>query len=144
MPKTTFYVGTTHVGQALFAKCGFNASDEIAPISGDVLSDEHDSQYCMELGDDTVLEPNEPFCFLNHSCEPNCELIIWETHDESPELFLHALCPIDVGDELTIDYAWPAESAIPCQCNSPSCRGWIVDENELSSLSPMQCRPSFP
>ena len=27
---------------------------------------------------------------------------------------------------MTIDYAWPADSAIRCQCGSENCRGWIV------------------
>ena len=74
MLQSSFDVRKTHVGQALFAKCAFNTGDQIAPISGKVFSeDEHESQYCMDLGDGTVLEPNEPLRYLNHSCEPNCQ-----------------------------------------------------------------------
>jgi hypothetical protein len=41
---------------------------------------------------------------------------------------------IQPGQELTIDYAWPANAAIPCLCQSKSCRGWIVAAKELRKL----------
>lgn len=58
--------------------------------------------------------------FLNHSCQPNCELFFWETDDLTPNdrLWLQALRPIEPGEELTIDYAWPADAAIRCACGA--------------------------
>jgi len=46
------------------------------------------------------------------------------------------LCAKDIkqGDELTIDYAWSADAAIPCGCGSKNCRGYVVSEKELSKL----------
>jgi hypothetical protein len=38
---------------------------------------------------------------------------------------------IEPGEELTIDYAWPAEAAIPCACGAAGCRCWIVAAEEL-------------
>ena len=38
------------------------------------------------------------------------------------------------GEEITIDYGWPAVSAIPCLCGSERCRGWIVNMEELPEL----------
>ncbi len=44
-------------------------------------------------------------------------------------------CLVHAGEELTIDYGWPAEVAIPCLCGSRHCRGWIVDPDEVELLS---------
>ena len=38
------------------------------------------------------------------------------------------------GEELTIDYAWPANAAIVCRCGAGTCRGWIVSPEELSDV----------
>jgi SET domain-containing protein len=46
-------------------------------------------------------------------------------------LLLFAICDIAIGQELTIDYNWPAVFAIPCACGSPACRGWIVTPKDL-------------
>ncbi len=51
------------------------------------------------------------------------------------ELWIEALGQIPPGEQLTIDYAWPADSAIPCGCGSSNCRGWIVAEEELDQLT---------
>lgn len=49
-------------------------------------------------------------------------------------VYLIALRDIWPGEELTIDYNWPAISAVPCHCGAASCRGWIVSFDELDSL----------
>lgn len=50
------------------------------------------------------------------------------------DLQVEAVRSIPKGDQITIDYAWPASMAIPCRCGSPGCRGWIVDPNELDRI----------
>ena len=47
------------------------------------------------------------------------------------DLRIEAIRDIKKGDEITIDYCWPADQAIKCLCGSPHCRGWIVDLAEL-------------
>jgi SET domain-containing protein len=86
-----------------------------------------------------VLEPEAPFCYLNHSCRPNCELTGRTTWDDEAAAIRHqtwlmALAEIAPGDELTIDYAWPATSAIPCLCGNSDCRGWIVASDQLDKV----------
>jgi SET domain-containing protein len=49
---------------------------------------------------------------------------------------LVALRDIRPDEQLTIDYAWPADSAIPCGCDSPNCRGWVVDADERHLVGP--------
>jgi uncharacterized protein len=127
---------STH-GLGVFSVRSFVAEQRIGPICGQVIDDpSYQSDYCMELGEHSALEPVAPFRFINHSCQPNCELVQVDSPSEdegaadSSELWLEALCAIPIGAQLTIDYAWPAWAAIPCHCGSPHCRGWIVDETQ--------------
>ena len=56
-----------------------------------------------------------------------------EPDDPAPHdrLWLQALTPIEPGEELTMDYAWPADAVIRCGCGAPACRGWIASQEEL-------------
>ncbi|HZZ71813.1 MAG TPA: SET domain-containing protein-lysine N-methyltransferase [Pirellulales bacterium] len=125
------------VGQGVFASRKIRRNQTIGRIAGEIIEDpqEH-SSYCMDLGDDRILEPAAPFRFLNHSCEPNAEITYWETADGRPveALYLVALRTIQPGEELTIDYGWPADHAIPCRCGSAGCRGWVVCAEEVVYL----------
>jgi uncharacterized protein len=126
-------VRKTNLGNALFANKRFRTGQEIGIIEGKLIKDpDYGSEYCIALDPHTSIEPSAPFRFLNHSCEPNCELVTWVPEDSSePRLALYALKSIKAGSELTIDYAWPADAAIHCLCGSAGCRGWVVAESEL-------------
>lgn len=137
-------VGQTHVGRGLFATRLLENDELIAEVPGRFVSGrDYGSETCIELTDDIALEPAEPFSLINHSCQPNCEFFSWDD-DERPEdrmkVFLAALRRIEPGEELTIDYAWDAHAAIPCQCRSANCRGWIVDVSELGKVLRRQSR----
>jgi hypothetical protein len=131
-------VRETHVGRGVFARVAMRRELVIAEVGGEVL-DEHpeDSSYVMELASGRLLEPCAPLRFVNHSCDPNCELFYWWDEQEGTEedrLWLQTIRPIAPGEELVIDYAWPADAAIPCRCGAPQCRGWIVDPAERHVL----------
>lgn len=130
----------TPIGRGVFAKQGFGEGMVVGVLDGPVVDDaDYESDYCIELTDTLSLEVAAPFRFLNHSCEPNCELL----HDEeADELCLTARGPIEAGTELSIDYAWPAGSEIPCQCGAETCRGWVVDTDELHLIEANQSRRS--
>ncbi len=126
-----------HLGRAVVANRYFEAGETIAKIRGTIVQDpDYSSDYCFELNDGRSLEPSSPFRFLNHSCEPNCEIFIWEQEldQQDARLSIGARQAIEPSHELTIDYGWPATSAIPCLCNVESCRGWIVATEELGDL----------
>jgi hypothetical protein len=130
-------VRSTAMGKGLFARKMFRKSQAIGPMQGTLFSadDDYDPEYVVDMGDWGVLDPHAPFRFLNHSCEPNCQLLEWEMDAKAqPQLWVHALRTVRPSDQLTIDYGWPAESAIPCLCGAPSCRGWVVDESELGRV----------
>ena len=123
---------SSNVGRGVFALKHFKAKKRIGKIKGTVYKEvDHYSDYCMDYGDGMVMDADPPFRFLNHSCDPNCELIIWEGDSvDDKKLCLHSIKSIKPGDELTIDYAWPSSDAIPCLCRTNKCRGWIVSEAE--------------
>jgi len=133
-------IGPTRVGKGVFARRRYPAKTVIGEIEGRVIDDPHyGSDYCMNIGEGRVLEPAAPFRYVNHSCEANCEFDFFDLRDVSGtktrrRVFLIALREIKPGEELTIDYNWSAASAIPCRCQTPSCRGWIVDPGQLDAL----------
>ncbi len=100
-----------------------------------IEGDDYDPDYVVDMGAFGVLDPKAPFRYLNHSCEPNCELLEWQaTRRSEPQIWVHAIKTVRPSEQLTIDYGWPAESAIPCLCGALTCRGWVVDKSELGKV----------
>lgn len=127
----------TPVGLGVFGVRPYPQDAVIGEITGEFIVGRHaGSSYSFEVDTETQLEPQAPFRFLNHSCDPNCEFD-WLDHAPSrklPQLLLIALRTIRAGEELTIDYNWPASCAIPCRCAAGNCRGWVVSSDELEAL----------
>ncbi|MCH5374603.1 MAG: SET domain-containing protein-lysine N-methyltransferase [Planctomycetes bacterium] len=137
-------MGRTRVGKGIFAQKHYREHDIIGEIKGTIIADpDYGSEYCFRVGDDACLEPDPPFRFVNHSCEPNCEFD-WFAHQTDDDggietrVYLIALQHIKPGDELVIAYNWSAESAIPCRCGSPNCCGWVVDPEDLSKIQDIE------
>ena len=131
-------VGPSKHGQGVFALRRFTEGEQLGPLQGDIIDDpNYGSDYGIELGERT-LEPAATFRFLNHHCEPNCLLVMHEAEDDPSdlEIWLEILRDIEPGEQLTIDYGWPAEAAIPCGCGAASCRGWIVAKEVSLACGP--------
>lgn len=132
-------LGDTPYGLGVFASKKIKGGMPIGKIEGEFHPDKkYDSEYAMSFNDG-ALEPEEPYRFVNHSCEPNCELVELVVADQNSgkvfhELWIYALTDIKRGEQLTLDYAWPYTDAIECQCGSPNCRGWIVAANEVEKV----------
>jgi len=124
-------IAETPVGKGVFARRRIPAGTVLGEVRGEILDDHPaDSSYVMELPGGRLLDPATPFRFVNHGCDPNCELFYWEAEPgarEEERLWMQTIRPIEAGKELLIDYAWPADAAIPCRCGASTCRGWIVD-----------------
>ena len=133
-------VGDTHVGRGVFARRRLKAGIVLGEVAGDILDDHpEDSSYVMELPSGKLLDPAAPLRFVNHSCDPNCELFYWDDEEQGIQedrLWLQTIRPIEPGEELLIDYSWPADAAIACRCGTTACRGWIVDPAELHLMPP--------
>jgi hypothetical protein len=80
--------------------------------------------HTIQIDRDVHLVPPAPMRFLNHSCEPNCGILIQRGTDN---IEIHALRDIAAGEELTLDYETFEEEfealTGPCLCRTASCRG---------------------
>ena len=75
-------VRKTPVGRGVFATKPFRKNQSIGQMRGSVVnSDAYDPDYAVDFGELGVLEPWAPFRYLNHSCEPNAELVMYEPVD---------------------------------------------------------------
>ncbi len=144
LAKRGLRIGRTAVGKGVFTTKRFVDGSCIGEIEGTVIADDcYVSRYSFDIGDGMQLEPNYPFRFVNHSCEPNCAFENFSFPHQANsapvqgthrKLLLFSICDISVGEELTIDYNWPADFAIRCGCRAPGCRGWIVTLKELPQV----------
>lgn len=68
---------------------------------------------------------------INHSCAPNCEAWI-----EGRKIFIHSLCDINAGEELTFDYGFDVDcyEDHPCLCGKDNCIGYIVGQGQWAEL----------
>lgn len=85
------------------------------------------SRHSIQVDHDRHIVIPGPIELINHSCDPNCGVLLRRGVES---LEIHALRPIAPGEELVTDYA-SFESEIlfmpgPCLCASASCRGKIV------------------
>ncbi|KAJ4286816.1 hypothetical protein N0V90_013068 [Kalmusia sp. IMI 367209] len=64
--------------------------------------------------------------FVNHSCEPNCEMIKWTVGGEPRMALFAGSRGIMTGEELTYDYnfdPFSLKNIQECRCGTRSCRG---------------------
>lgn len=139
-PVPPVRVKQTKIGRGVIANRRFAPAETVGIVRGRVIADaDYGSDYAIDMGSGLSLEPSAPYRFLNHSCEPNCGLVVHEEEDDdgvilSREVLLETLRPIQLGDELTIDYAWGPDSAIPCGCGVTSCRQWVICDEYLDDF----------
>ncbi|MBI4449245.1 SET domain-containing protein-lysine N-methyltransferase [Candidatus Woesearchaeota archaeon] len=93
--------------------------------------------YLFELDDDWTIDANRTediAKYINHSCDPNCEIEMNNGH-----IWIVALRYIAAGEELTYNYGFDIEDVedYPCQCGSARCVGYILDEDEWPKLRGM-------
>lgn len=98
------------------------------------------SVYIFDVNDEWDLDGDKPYNharLINHSCEPNCEMV-----NEDDRLFLYALKDIRKGEELSFDYAYDMEhyKEHPCRCGTRSCVGYIVNSAQRKKLKRMLAR----
>lgn len=94
--------------------------------------------YLFSLNKRYDIDGNVPYNtakFINHSCEPNCEVVLIGN-----EFWVIALRDIKKGEELAYNYGYDEIEEYedhPCNCGSSCCVGYILDEilwTKLKSL----------
>jgi len=125
-------------GNGLFAMEDVKKGDYIIEYVGRIVYEEQDNNvYGMKISDmDLWIDPTSTGCpakYMNHSCEPNCNLEQWAV-DGLPRMCFFAIEDIKSGEELTFDYNWElkavnndmfVKSATKCKCEKPKCRTYI-------------------
>ncbi|MGH7137232.1 MAG: SET domain-containing protein [Pirellulales bacterium] len=137
------HVCRSRVGLGVFSRRFYADGELIGEILGTVVSEpDYSSPYCYSMGDERSLEPDAPFKFLNHSCQPNAQFDYFDIKStgggSERRVFVLASGSIRPGDEITIDYRWPAAMAIRCRCGSANCRGWVIDQEDLADFLAVQ------
>jgi hypothetical protein len=117
---------TKYTGHGLFTRCAFRKGDHVFNITGTILEyvirtreDAFRYPNHYQLDDDLWCDPDYPFDYFNHSCNPNCVDV---------GLSIIALRDIQPGDELTFDYSQSEATGqweMKCSCHNSNCRGVI-------------------
>ncbi|KAF1759871.1 hypothetical protein GCK72_016338 [Caenorhabditis remanei] len=66
--------------------------------------------------------------FLNHSCQPNCDVVVVRLGRMCPTAGIFAKREIQPGEELCYDYGrseLEGNDRKPCRCGTTSCRGFL-------------------
>jgi hypothetical protein len=114
-------------GNGVFTNVPVRAGERVAFVEGSVRTVDGGLLYTPEeaamnpnwLGVTTTtwIVPDEPYVFINHSCDPTCG--VRGVGD------LHALRDLRPGEEITIDYSISEVNPywyMDCCCGSPQCQ----------------------
>jgi SET domain-containing protein len=120
-----------------FAKGSFvveYTGPRITVEQADALYEHCDKTYLFGLSDSKyVIDGDGMAAFINHSCDPNCEV------DEiEGRVFIIALRDIAAEEELSYDYNFydgNLDDPAPCFCGMRSCRGTMYSEDEIARRS---------
>jgi hypothetical protein len=109
MPRRPFRIGRSRTGFGLFAIRPIKKNSRIVEYSGPIL--DHDTarrveargnRYLFEVSKNRTIDgtPRRNLArYANHSCNPNCEPVIWRGR-----VFIKALRNIKPGEEIVYDY----------------------------------------
>ena len=129
-PKAQMRV-TPGKGSGSFAISKISKGEIVASFGGNVIDQSHLAKYSddrvsrsLQLNSDTYLLSGsipEPGDMINHSCEPNCGIAGTSS--------VEALRDIEIGEEITFDYAMTDSSKYDefiCACEKSGCRKKIT------------------
>ena len=134
--KVRVWVGKSRIaGQGLFAAQDIKKATRIIRYVGERIS-KKESAKRMDQGNVYIFTFSEQYDidgkllsntarYINHSCDPNCEVEITRRH-----IWIVALRDIKAGEELSYNYGYPYESykEWPCTCGAANCFGYILDQ----------------
>jgi hypothetical protein len=132
----------------------FATGEVVCPGDGVVYhdGDDFDDTYALvlpavdggpEFADDAASGEDAVFFYdlvdqsrwINHSCAPNTRVAShWDGDAGITRTAWVALRDIEIGEELSYDYAFAAQIAEPCNCGAATCRGLIVDPDEIDEV----------
>lgn len=109
----------------------------ISPERANELYDGAPRTYLYGLDDGkTVIDGEGIAAYLNHSCEPNCEI-----DEVKARVWIVAVRDIAAGEELLWDYnLYDDDDPAPCHCGSPKCRGTMYSREWMAKLRRKEAR----
>jgi uncharacterized protein len=113
------------------------AGRRMTPEEADRLYDGASRTYLYGLEDGkTIIDGEGLGAYLNHSCDPNCEV------DEiKGRVWIFAARDIAGGEELVWDYnLYDDEDPAPCRCGSPKCRGTMYSREWMAKMRRKEAR----
>jgi SET domain-containing protein len=109
----------------------------ISPEEADNIYDGAPRTYLYGLEDGkSVIDGEGLGAYLNHSCDPNCEI-----DEVKGRVWIFALRDIAAGEELVWDYnLYDDDDPAPCHCGSPKCRGTMYSREWMAKLRRREAR----
>jgi hypothetical protein len=127
-----FEVNEGKFGKFITSTTSLSEGQVICKFSGEPISFEDSlnlgdkESYALQIDQKYYILLQDPDCYFNHSCEPNCGL--------NPALELVALRDIEDGEELNYDYSTTMLErhwTMDCSCNNKGCRKTISDFDRI-------------
>lgn len=127
-------------GQGCFASIPFLRNQQIAEYVGERIPFEEAERRRCSSQQQAICDVDSAWAidgsrcgngtqYVNHSCEPNADVLVWGGH-----VFLYALKDIAPGEEITADYLYElALSGAGCNCRTACCEA-IMSANVMSEL----------
>ncbi len=126
-------------GSSLFAMEDIDKDDYVREYVGKIEYKRRENNYIMKINRMNLWingDKNDgPAQYMNHSCDPNCELVQWGV-DGLPHMCFFAKKNIKHGMEVTFNYNWDGVNGqvqTVCLCGSENCERDIqkkkVDSN---------------
>jgi len=105
--------------------------ERITPQEADRRYDGVSRTYLYGLEDGkTVIDGQGLGAYLNHSCDPNCEV-----DEVKGRVWLYAIRDIVAGEELVWDYnLYDDYEPAPCRCGSFKCRGTMYSREWIAKM----------
>lgn len=111
------------------------AGERLTPAEAEARYPDHSERhhtFLFAIDDEVVVDASvngNEARFLNHSCAPNCDVVI-----DDGRLWIETIHDIEPGEELVYDYAFileerhtaAAKKRYPCNCGAVTCRGTIL------------------
>jgi hypothetical protein len=127
-----FTVRETELGKSVFAGQPFATGDVLVRFSGRRIGAARvrrpmtgaDDRYVQVAPDEYMGPSGRIDDLVNHSCDPNAGLRFL-----TQGVFLVALRPIAVGEEIAWDYSTTVDEPdwrMACRCGAPTCRGVVT------------------
>tara|TARA_B100000700_G_C14536417_1_gene619956 strand:+ start:132 stop:629 length:498 start_codon:yes stop_codon:yes gene_type:complete len=123
-----------YVGEKILKSEGDKRSEK--RINKYLNSDKTGSVYIFELNKKYDIDGSFKYNkarYINHSCNPNCEVDIFDNR-----IWISSIKNIRKGEELSYDYGYTFDKNDykdhPCKCGAKNCIGYIISSEELDKF----------